>query len=252
MFFFFFQKPNRWWYLQNIHLVKNQYSLVHQQGSSPPGAVKTKYVVHYMPWFLGFDEGYDHWCQGNMHYESYLGVYDLNNRNIIQTQLDLMQNSSIDGLWIDYQLSTWNSVIDIIFEETAIRGMGVAIVVDSVSNPNIFVDSRDKLIEWTSLPNYFRVDGRPVIPVFQTPDINFQALPFDTYYIVRRQSNPPSWANGSLGSLGNKVELIASGIKKAVIVEWSSCRVYKKLIPVKFVQYLFWSIPSGLKKTCWQ
>jgi len=166
-------------------------------GSSPPGAVQTKYVAHYMPWFLGFDNGYDHFCQGNAHYESYLGVYDLNNRDIIRQQLDLMKNSSIDGLWIDYQLASWNDVIDVIMEETAIRGMGVAIVMDSVTNPNIFIDAAQKMVEWTSLSHYYRHNGIPVVPIFQTPDINFQAFPFEAYYMVRRESNPPAWANGS-------------------------------------------------------
>lgn len=166
--------------------------------SPPPGAIRTKYVAHYMPWFVGFQSGvYDHWCVGNAHYQSFLGQYNLNDRAIVQQQLDLMKNASIDGVWIDYQLASWNAVIDIVMEETATRGMGVAIVVDSVTNPNIFIESRDKMIEWTNWPHYYRVNGNAVIPVFQTPDVNFEPYPFDAYYIVRRGGPPPSWANGT-------------------------------------------------------
>ena len=151
-----------------------------------------------MPWFVGFQSGvYDHWCVGNAHYQSYLGQYNLNDRAIVQQQLDLMKNASIDGVWIDYQLASWNAVIDIVMEETATRGMGVAIVVDSVTNPNIFIESRD-MIEWTNWPHYYRVNGNAVIPAFQTPDVNFEPFPFDAYYIVRRGGPPPSWANGRL------------------------------------------------------
>lgn len=166
--------------------------------SPPPGEIRTKYVVHYMPWFIGFQSGvYDHWCKGNAHYRSYLGPYDQRDRTIVQQQLDLMKNASIDGLWIDYQRASWNEVIDIIMEETSTRGMGVAIVMDSVANPNIFVEAQAKMIEWTSWPHYYRVHGNAVIPLFQTPDINFQPFPFDAYYIVRRGGSVPSWAHGT-------------------------------------------------------
>lgn len=167
--------------------------------SSPPGNLKTKYVVHYMPWFVGFNNGlYDHWCTGNHHYESYLGQYVLTTRSIVQEQLDLMQANSIDGLWIDYQLTSWDAAIDIVMEETAIRGMGVAIVIDSATDPDIFLKALPKMIEWTALPHYYRVNGIPVVPLFQTPDINFQAFPFEAYYIPRRGGPLPAWANGRL------------------------------------------------------
>lgn len=153
-----------------------------------------------MPWFLGFQPGvYDHWCVSSAHYRSYLGPYDLRDRAIVQQQLDLMKNASIDGVWIDYQRASWNEVIDIVMEETSTRGMGVAIVMDSVADPNIFVEAQAKMIEWTSWPHYYRVNGNVVIPLFQTPDINFVPFPFDAYYIVRRGGSVPSWANGLLG-----------------------------------------------------
>ena len=70
-----------------------------------------------MPWFLGIRTPglYDHWCVGNSFYESYLGLYDQNQREVVGQQLDLMKSSGIDGLWIDYQLTSWDSVVDMIW-----------------------------------------------------------------------------------------------------------------------------------------
>ena len=80
-----------------------------------------------MPWFLGVKSPgvYDHWCVGNSYYESWLGLYNQNQREIVGQQLDLMKSSGIDGLWIDYQLTSWDSVVDMIIDELeAGRGMG--------------------------------------------------------------------------------------------------------------------------------
>ena len=57
---------------------------------------------------------HDHWCAeyGNSYYSSYLGAYDLTDERTIDLQLDLMKASGLDGLWIDYQMQTWDSVVD--------------------------------------------------------------------------------------------------------------------------------------------
>ncbi|CAJ1416134.1 unnamed protein product [Effrenium voratum] len=163
--------------------------------SLPPGDVQTKYVVHYMPWFLSREGGfYDHWCVGNAHYESVFGTYNLSDRDIVRQQLDLMKNSSIDGLWIDYQLASWNAVVDVIMEETAARGMGVAIVIDDAVNPNIFAEVGTKMIEWTSFSHYYRHGGIPIVPVFNTANAIFTPLPFEAYYMARRELARPDWA----------------------------------------------------------
>jgi len=171
--------------------------------STDPGAgngeVRTKYVVHYMPWFLGVRTPglYDHWCVGNSYYESYLGLYDQNQREVVGQQLDLMKASGIDGLWIDYQLTSWDSVVEMIIDELEARGMGVAIVVDNAVNNNIFIDAQVKLGQWAGRSNYYRHQGIPVVPVFNDIEINFQPLPFQAYYMTRREVPVPSWANGT-------------------------------------------------------
>ena len=161
--------------------------------------MRTKYVVHYMPWFLGVRTPglYDHWCVGNSYYESYLGLYNQNQREIVAQQFDLMKASGIDGLWIDYQLTSWDSVVDLIIDELEARGMGVAIVVDNAVNNNIFIDAHEKLIEWVGRSNYYRHNGIPVVPVFNDVEINFKPLPFDAYYMTRREVARPDWANGT-------------------------------------------------------
>jgi len=167
--------------------------------SSGGGAPRTKYVVHYMPWFLGIRTPglYDHWCVGNSFYESYLGLYDQNQREVVGQQLDLMKSSGIDGLWIDYQLTSWDSVVDMIIDELEARGMGVAIVVDNAVNNNIFIEAQAKLVQWVGRSHYYRHNGIPVIPVFNDVEINFQALPFEAYYMTRREVPLPDWANGT-------------------------------------------------------
>ena len=163
--------------------------------SSGSGVPRTKYVVHYMPWFLGIRTPgvYDHWCVGNSYYKSYLGLYDQNQREVVGQQLDLMKSSGIDGLWIDYQLTSWDSVVDMIVDELEARGMGVAIVVDNAVNNNIFIEAQAKLVQWVGRSH----NGIPVIPVFNDVEINFQPLPFEAYYMTRREVPLPEWANGT-------------------------------------------------------
>ena len=100
-------------------------------------------------------------------------------------------------MWIYYWLASWNTVIDIVMEATENRGMGVAFVGDSVTNPNIFIESRAKIIEWTNWPHQDRINGNAVISVLQTPDVNFEPCPFDAYYIVRHGGPLPSRAKGT-------------------------------------------------------
>ena len=152
-----------------------------------------------MPWFLGVRTPgkYDHWCVGNSYYQSFLGLYDQNEREVIAAQLDLMKASGIDGLWIDYQLTSWDSAVDLIIDELEARGMGVAIVVDNAVNNNIFIDAHDKLVQWMGRSNYYRHNGIPVVPVFNDVEIVFKALPFEAYYMTRREVARPDWANGT-------------------------------------------------------
>ncbi|OLQ11054.1 Inter-alpha-trypsin inhibitor heavy chain H4 [Symbiodinium microadriaticum] len=121
--------------------------------SSGGAAPRTKYVVHYMPWFLGIRTPglYDHWCVGNSFYESYLGLYDQNQREVVGQQLDLMKSSGIDGLWIDYQLTSWDSVV---------------------------------------------------------------ALPFEAYYMTRREVPVPDWANGTYPWITADLEWLEEHYKK--------------------------------------
>mmetsp|Transcript_32515 Transcript_32515/g.75157 ORF Transcript_32515/g.75157 Transcript_32515/m.75157 type:complete len:920 (+) Transcript_32515:42-2801(+) len=168
-------------------------------GPAPTGNTRTKYVVHYMPWFLGIKTPgvYDHWCKGNSYYQSFLGLYDQNEREVIGEQLDLMKASGIDGLWIDYQLTSWDSVVDLIVDELEARGMGVAIVVDNAVNNNIFGEAQAKLVQWLGRSHYYRHNGLPVVPVFNDVEINFEPIPLEVYYMTRREVARPDWANGT-------------------------------------------------------
>ncbi|CAE8629126.1 unnamed protein product [Polarella glacialis] len=171
---------------------------------------QTKYVAHYMPWFLGsnVDEACaragdacpyknSHWCSsyGNSYYSSFLGTYDLTNQYVIDAQLDIMKSAGLDGLWIDYQTSSWDSVVDRLIAGLEARGMGFAIMVDSATFPNVMADTAAKLAAWTQQPHYYRHQGLPIVPVWNTNETIFTPLPVNAIYISRFEVHPPEWAS---------------------------------------------------------
>jgi len=111
--------------------------------------------------------------------------------------LDLMKDAGIDGVWVDYQLTAWDTAVDLLVHETGVRGMGIAVVVDNAVNKDIFTKSRAKLLEWTSAPNYYTQGGVPIIPVFNDAKIIFDPLPIEAIYLTRREVEKPDWANGT-------------------------------------------------------
>ena len=169
-----------------------------------------KFVAHYLPWFLGnnVDEACtrsgpncpyknDHWCStyGNSYYASYLGAYDITGPNVIETQLDLMKASGLDGLWIDYQMPTWDGVVDRIVAGLKTRGMGFAIMVDSATFPDVMATTAEKVTNWTMEPHYYRHQGLPIIPVWNNNFTIFSPLPVNAIYITRYEFDPPEWAS---------------------------------------------------------
>ena len=169
-----------------------------------------KFVGHYLPWFLGnnVDEACtrsgpdcpyknDHWCSsyGNSYYASYLGAYDITGPNVIETQLDLMKASGLDGLWIDYQMPTWDAVVDRIVAGLKVRGMGFAIMVDSATFSDVMETTAEKVTNWTQEPHYYRHQGLPIIPVWNNDDTIFFPLPVNAIYITRYEFDPPEWAS---------------------------------------------------------
>ncbi|CAE7570592.1 unnamed protein product [Symbiodinium microadriaticum] len=180
----------------------------------PSGELRTvrtpKFVAHYLPWFLGnnVDEActrsgpncpyaHDHWCStyGNSYYASYLGAYDITGPNVIETQLDLMKASGLDGLWIDYQMPTWDGVVDRIVAGLKTRGMGFAIMVDSATFPDVMATTAEKVTNWTMEPHYYRHQGLPIIPVWNNNFTIFSPLPVNAIYITRYEFDPPEWAS---------------------------------------------------------
>jgi len=180
----------------------------------PPGEFRTvrqtKFVAHYLPWFLGnnvneacaqagSDCTYknDHWClpYGNSYYSSYLGAYDISDQTTIDTQLDLMAASGLDGLWIDYQMSTWDEHVDRIVAGLKVRGMGFAIMVDSATFPDVMISTAAKVANWTMEPHYYRHQGLPIVPMWNNDDTIFAPLPVNAIYISRIELLPPEWAS---------------------------------------------------------
>eukprot|EP00931_Biecheleriopsis_adriatica_P096425 TRINITY_DN7007_c0_g1_i2.p1 TRINITY_DN7007_c0_g1~~TRINITY_DN7007_c0_g1_i2.p1 ORF type:complete len:2100 (-),score=266.06 TRINITY_DN7007_c0_g1_i2:89-6388(-) len=181
----------------------------------PPGQLltvhQTKYVAHYLPWFLGNNVNEactragescpyknDHWCSayGNSYYSSYLGAYDITgSSNVIDLQLDLMKSVGLDGLWIDYQMSTWDDVVDRLVAGLKMRGMGFAIMVDSATFPNVMAETAAKVARWTQEPHYYRHQGIPIVPVWNNNDTIFTPLPVTAIYISRFEFEPPEWAS---------------------------------------------------------
>ncbi|CAE8711556.1 unnamed protein product [Polarella glacialis] len=170
---------------------------------------ETKYVAHYLPWFRGgnVDEACrragdactyknDHWCSGfgNSYYSSYLGAYDITNQNVIDAQLDIMKSAGLDGLWIDYQMSSWDDVVDRLIAGLAARGMSFAIMVDSATFPNVIADTAAKVAAWTQQPHYYRHQGLPIVPFWNNADTIFTPLPVNAIYISRFEVDPPEWA----------------------------------------------------------
>jgi len=169
----------------------------------------TKYVTHYMPWFLGSSVDAacaqqpatcsyrdDHWCSsyGNSFYASAKGAYDLTKQSVVDQQLDEMKDAGLDGLWIDYQSANWDGVTDTLIAGARARGMGFAIVVDDTINPNIMEISKTELARWVHEPHYFRHQGFPIIPVFNSESTVFATLPFTAIYISRAEVAKPAWA----------------------------------------------------------
>jgi len=151
-----------------------------------------------MPWFRGSTSSppHAHWCAsyGNSYYDPVVGTYDLTNVSLVNMELDMMQDAGIDGLWIDYQTSKWDTVVDILVAEMKLRGMGFAIVVDSAINKNIFAERGAKIASWMSEPHYYRHYGTPIVPVFNDPETIFVALPMPAVYITRYELDKPWWA----------------------------------------------------------
>jgi len=158
----------------------------------------TKYVVHFMPWFIGdlSQPAHDHWCAsyGNSYYDSALGTYSLTHQVTVDAQLDMIKETGLDGIWIDYQTKRWDPVVESLIQGTKARGMGFAIVIDSAINRNIFADVGKKVAEWMSEPHYFRHFGNPIVPVFNDPDTVFTPLPSPAVYISRYEVAKPAWA----------------------------------------------------------
>ena len=169
-----------------------------------------KFVAHYLPWFLGSNvneacaqEGpdctykNDHWClpYGNSYYSSYLGAYDISDQATIDAQLDLMAASGLDGLWIDYQMSTWDDHVDRIVAGLKVRGMGFAIMVDSATFPDVMITTAAKVANWTMEPHYYRHQGLPIVPMWNNDDTIFAPLPVNAIYISRIELLPPEWAS---------------------------------------------------------
>ena len=169
-----------------------------------------KFVAHYLPWFLGNNVNeactragpscsykHDHWCSqyGNSYYSSYLGEYDITDDTTIDTQLDLMAASGLDGLWIDYQMATWDHVIDRIVDGLKARGMGFAIMVDSATFPDVMITTAAKVTNWTQEPHYYRHQGLPIVPIWNNDDTIFAPLPVNAIYISRIELVPPEWAS---------------------------------------------------------
>lgn len=180
----------------------------------PPGEFRTvrqtKFVGHYLPWFLGNNVNEactqagpsctyknDHWCleYGNSYYSSYLGAYDISDETTIDTQLDLMAASGLDGLWIDYQMSTWDDHVDRLVAGLKTRGMGFAIMVDSATFPDVMITTAAKVVNWTQEPHYYRHQGLPIVPIWNNNETIFSPLPVNAIYISRIELVPPEWAS---------------------------------------------------------
>ncbi|CAK9087146.1 Hypothetical protein SCF082_LOCUS41197 [Durusdinium trenchii] len=180
----------------------------------PPGEVRTvrqtKFVGHYLPWFLGNNVNEacaqagplctyknDHWCStyGNSYYSSYLGAYDISDQTTIDRQLDLMAASGLDGLWIDYQMSTWDDHVDRVVAGLKTRGMGFAIMVDSATFPDVMITTAPKVVNWTQEPHYYRHQGLPIVPIWNNEETIFSPLPINAIYISRIELVPPEWAS---------------------------------------------------------
>lgn len=169
-----------------------------------------KFVGHYLPWFLGNNVNEacaqagplctyknDHWCStyGNSYYSSYLGAYDISDQTTIDRQLDLMAASGLDGLWIDYQMSTWDDHVDRVVAGLKTRGMGFAIMVDSATFPDVMITTAPKVVNWTQEPHYYRHQGLPIVPIWNNEETIFSPLPINAIYISRIELVPPEWAS---------------------------------------------------------
>eukprot|EP00438_Fugacium_kawagutii_P011863 Skav208118 [mRNA] locus=scaffold1223:13925:20558:- [translate_table: standard] len=169
-----------------------------------------KFVGHYLPWFLGNNVNEacaragplctyrnDHWCSqyGNSYYSSYLGAYDISDESTIDRQLDLMAASGLDGLWIDYQMSTWDSHVDRLVAGLKTRGMGFAIMVDSATFSDVMNTTAAKVVNWTQEPHYYRHQGLPIVPIWNNNETIFSPLPINAIYISRIELVPPEWAS---------------------------------------------------------
>jgi len=192
-------------------------SASHSQFVIPPGDAltvrRTKVVAHYLPWFLGANVNqacgrnpeactykHDHWCSayGNSYYTSYLGSYDISNSSgVIDIQLDLMKDAGLDGLWIDYQLPSWNDAIDEIVAGLRSRSMGFAIMIDSATNPSVMADNAVKVLQWIQEPHYYQHQGLPIVLIWNNNETIFTPLPIPAIYISRLEHSPPEWAVGT-------------------------------------------------------
>lgn len=169
----------------------------------------TLFVTHYLPWFLGSNVDAacanntactyknDHWCSasyGNSYYASALGAYDIMQAGTVEQQLELMVSAGIDGLWIDYQTSAWDSAIDLVIAAARAKGLSFAIVVDTALRSDLMTQTATKLAQWTQEPHYFRHQGFPIVPVFNHASTVFMALSFSAVYLSRFELPSVSWA----------------------------------------------------------
>lgn len=135
----------------------------------------------------------DHWCLEYDNYTTPAIWQHTTSVTRLQSTHSWMAASGLDGLWIDYQMSTWDDHVERLVAGLKPRGMGFAIMVDSAMLPDVMITTAAKVVNWTQEPHFYRHQGLPIVPTWNN---NEKKSPLPIWnYISRIELAPREWAS---------------------------------------------------------